>query len=98
MIDAADFLAQLRRLVALCSRNHPDGLRLLRRSSKCGADDGLCFRKDTVQVISSSKALGIYFVDVFGARRTRRNPSAGGDHLQTSDGGTVARSLGDDAL
>src|SRR5208282_10698 len=63
-----------------------------------GVDDRLRISEDAVQVIRATKALGVYLIDVFGAGRTRREPSAGGGCLQTADGCAVAGSPGEDAL
>ena len=61
-------------------------------------DDRLRLRQDATQVVVSPKTLGVYLVDVFCAGRTRRKPSARGNHLHTADRCAVARSLGQDAL
>ena len=47
-----------------------------------------------VQVRFVLEALGVNLVDVLGARRPGREPAAGGDDLQSADGGVVARSAG----
>ena len=44
-----------------------------------------------MQMSLTLKALGVNLVDLFGARRTRRKPSALGDHLDSADCRTVAR-------
>src|ERR1700722_11443473 len=46
---------------------------------------------DPMQVIDAAKALGVYLVNLFGARRTRREPSVLRDHLDSADWRSVAR-------
>ena len=49
-------------------------------------------------MIRSPEALRIDLVDILGPRRTRREPSALGHHLQPADGSAVARRVGEDGL
>src|SRR5260221_4779100 len=43
-----------------------------------------------MQVILTLKALGVNLVNLFGARRTRRKPSALRDHLDSTDSRSIA--------
>ena len=56
------------------------------------ADDALGLLHDGLEVGGSLEALGIDFVDVFGAGGPGGEPAVGGDHLQAADGSVVARS------
>src|ERR1700675_2388839 len=47
-----------------------------------------------MQMLDAAETLRVNFVDVLGARRTRREPSTFRDHFDPTDWSTVARRLG----
>jgi len=49
-------------------------------------------------MIRSPETLRINLVDILGAGRTGREPSAFGYHFQSADGSTVARRYSEDSL
>ena len=49
-------------------------------------------------MIGSLKTFRIDLVDIFGPRRTCREPSALGHHFQPADGRAIARRTGEDGL
>ena len=65
---------------------------------KSTVDHRLRLFHDAFQMILVTEALRIEFVDVFGSRRTRGEPSTLGDHLQTADGSVIARRAIEHAL
>ena len=65
----------------------------IRGSGKRVADDRLCFFKDSLQVVSSQKTFRIDLVDILGAGWTSGKPPISGNHLDTSNGSSVAGSV-----
>src|SRR5262245_5950734 len=61
-----------------------------------GAGDPLLrFAHEGLEVALTSEALRVDLVDVLGAGRPGREPSAGGDHLEAADGCVVAGGAGE---
>ena len=61
-------------------------------------DDYLRFLQNAAQMTVSPETLRIDLIDVFRPWRTRREPSAFRYYFQPTDGGAIARRVGEDGL
>src|SRR5450759_3610851 len=95
MIRVEVFLDRHWQLAPLASWLHLMGRRSFPQSI---ADNCLCLFQNTMQLVRSLEAFCIDLVDIFSPRWTCCEPSAFGNYLQASDGGTVTRRVGKDGL
>src|SRR6266404_5662965 len=78
-----------------CAAWHLEGYQTAQLTLECLVDGGLGLLLDLPQVGFAAKTLRIDLVDVFGARRPRRKPSALGNDLDAAERLTVPGSRGE---